>query len=202
MAEEIKDLIEKIQQEGFFAAENKAKEIEDKAIRKAEGIIKEAKRAAEEIIAQAKDTVEQLEESSNASLKQACRDLLIGLRKEINVMLDHLVVSRVREFLAPEETGKIIFSLIKDYASQEKGGIIVSLKKEDLEKIEKIFLYELKEAAKKGVILKSSEEIHGGFIISYDAGKSYYDFSDDAIASYIGSFLKPKLRGLLADSAK
>lgn len=202
MSEEIKDLIEKIQQEGVLAAENKAKDIEDKALSKAEGIIKEAKRTAEEIIAQAKDAVVQLEESSNASLKQSCRDLLISLRKEINVMLDHLVVSRVSESLTPEETGHIILSLIKDYAAQEKGGIIVSLKKEHLEKIERVFLSELKEATKKGVILKASEEIHGGFIISYDAGKSYYDFTDEAISSYIGSYLKPKLRGLLADTAK
>ncbi len=202
MAEEIKDLIEKIQQEGFLAAENKAKDIEEKAIRKAEEILEEAKRKAEEIIAQTKDTVGQLEESSKASLKQACRDLLISLRKEINAMLDHLVVLRVRESLTPEETGKIILSLIKDYATQEKGGITVSLKKEDLEKIEKIFLYELNEMTKKGITLKASEEIHGGFIISYDAGKSYYDFTDAAIATYIGFYLKPKLRELLADTVK
>ena len=45
----------------------------------------------------------------------------------------------------------------------------------------------------KKIILKPAEEISGGFTISFDNGKSCYDFTDKALAEYIGTYLKPKL---------
>ena len=71
------------------------------------------------------------------------------------------------------------------------------MKKEDQEKIEKGLLAELKEEVKKGITLKPSEDIAGGFIISYDAGKSHFDFTDKALAEYFSLYLKPKIGQML-----
>ena len=54
MAEEIRDLIEKINQEGILAAEEKAKNIEDAAKQKADDILNRAKLQAEDMITDAK----------------------------------------------------------------------------------------------------------------------------------------------------
>ncbi len=195
MTEEIKDLIEKIQQEGIKAAEDKAKETENEARRQAEEIIRKAKAEAEKLITEAKEQITKMQEGSKIALKQAGRDLILSLRKEINTALDKLVVSNIRQALNPEELAKILTGLIKNYSGREN--IIVSLKKEDLEKLEKGFLGALEAEAKKGIVLRPSEDIHAGFIISYDGGKSYFDFTDQALAEYIGSYLKPKLNELL-----
>ncbi|MDP3143313.1 MAG: V-type ATP synthase subunit E family protein [Candidatus Omnitrophota bacterium] len=200
MTEDIKNLIEKIQQEGIQAAEEKAREIEVEARSRAKEILEEAQAEAEDLISQAKEKNARKEESTQETLKQAGRDLLISLKKEINAILEKLIVSRVGEALKPEELIKIITALVKDYKGQEKGQVIISLKKEDLEKLENGFSAELKEQVKKGITLKPSEEILGGLIISFDAGKSHFDFTDQALAEYIGTYLKPKLKGILKDN--
>lgn len=195
MAEEIKDLIEKIQEEGVRVAEDKAREIEDAARGKADEIIKKARAEAERITAAAKEQVARMQESSQALLKQAGRDLMLSLRKEVNAMLDKLIVFGIRQALGPEELAKILTTLIKDYSGKEN--IIISLKKEDQEKLEKGFLGALAQEVRKKVILRPSEDIQAGFIISYDNGKSSYDFTDEALAEYISSVLKPKLKEIL-----
>lgn len=195
MAEDIRNLIEKIQQEGIKVAEDKAQEIESQARRQAEEIIKKAKAEAEKQISDAKEQIARAKESSKVLLKQAGRDLILGLKKEINAILDKAIVSAVQQALSPQELAKILTTLIENYSG--KGEIVVSLSKEDLEKLEKGLLAALTQEAKKGITLRQSEDIQAGFIISYDAGKSHYDFTDVALAEYIGSFLKPKLKEIL-----
>ena len=197
MAEEIKELIAKIQEEGIKTAEAKAKEIENSARKNAEEIVARARSDAEKIIAEAKGKAKKAEESTNALLKQAGRDLILGLRKEINTLLNKIAVSGARHALAPEELVKIIAGLIKEHHLKEGENIVVSLRKEDLEKIEKGLLAELSEKVKKGITLKSSEDVSGGFIISFDSQKSHFDFSDNALADYISTHLKPKLNEIL-----
>ena len=199
MAEEIKNLIEKIQQEGFKVAEDKAKDIQEQAKHHAKEIIEKAKNEADKIILDAKDKIAKMEESSKATLKQVSRDLLLSIKKEVNTLLGKLIVSNVRQSLNPDELAKIITMLIKDHKGKED--IIISLKKEDLEKLEKVFVGELKEEVKKGIVLRPSEDILGGFIISYDGGKSHFDFTDKALAEYIGSYIKPKIGEIIKEAA-
>ena len=90
---------------------------------------------------------------------------------------------------------KIIHSLIK--SSTQKEEIVVTVKKEGLKKIHDGLLSELSEEIKKRIILKPSDEISSGFTISYDAGKSLFDFSEEALAAYISAYLKPELNEIL-----
>lgn len=197
MAEEIKDLIEKIQQEGVKVAEEKAKEIQSQAKNQSEAIIEKARLEAEKILAEAKQRINKMEEAAKASLQQTGRNLLISLRKEINSVLEKMLTSAVKQALSPAELAKILHSLISETAKHNKSDIIVSVNKDDLEKLEKSFLAELKEEVKKGISLKSSEDISAGFTISFDSAKSLFDFTDKALADYIVQYLKPKLAELL-----
>ncbi|MFH1413582.1 MAG: hypothetical protein ABIG56_01890 [Candidatus Omnitrophota bacterium] len=197
MAEQIKDLIEKIQQDGLKVAENNARAIEQQARQRADEIISKAKKNAEKIVTEGRSEVARMEESTRASLQQAGRDLILSLKKEINSMLDKLIELSADEVLKPEELFKIITALIKNYKGENKENIIISLKKEDLKKLEKGLLAALGKAAKRGVNLKAEDDISGGFIISYDFGKSHFDFTDRALSEYIGTSLKPKLKEIL-----
>lgn len=201
MAEDIKNLIEKIQQEGIKAAQEQAGDIEDQARRRAEALIEKAEKEAQKTIAEAKDRVAKMEKSGKASLEQAGRDLLLALREEINAMLDKFVVAQVRQALSPSELIKIITTLIKNSSGKEKTDIVVTLSKQGLKKLEQGFLGKFRDLTKQGVVLKSSKDIHEGFIISYDSGRSHYDFTDKALAEYIGLHLKPKLGEILNKAA-
>lgn len=199
MAEDINQLIEKIQQEGIQAAEEKAKEIQSQAKKDAGQIIEKAKNEAQIIILEAEDKIKRLEEASKTSLSQAGRNLLISLRKEINDSLGKVLILTVRQSLQAQELSKILHSLISESVKQNKSSIVISVSKEDSEKLEKTFLSGLKEEIKKGITLKGSEDISAGFLISYDAGKSHFDFTDEALADYIRGYLKPELAKLLKE---
>ncbi len=200
MAEELELLIEKIKEEGIKAAEEEARKILEEARAKAKSVVEVAERDAAVLITGAREKNKKLEESTLVSLRQAGRDLLIELRKEINELLDNVIASHVHKALGHEEMAKLIVSLVKDLAVKGQG-VVVSVKKEDLEKLEKGIFSELRAEAKKGVILKAADDIRGGFRISYDEGKSYYDFTDQAIAEYIGSSLKPRLAWIFKETA-
>jgi len=197
MAEELKALIDKINEEAVQAAESKAKSIENAAKNKAREIIDHAKRQAQSILEDAKKEIEKTETSAKSSIKQAGRDLVLSLRKEINTILERISVSAVNKALTPEEMIRIISSLMKECRSKEECSVVIVLNKEDLAKVEKGLLAELAQEVKKGLTLKASDDIRGGFTISYDKSKSHYDFTDEALAGYLAGYLRPKLKELL-----
>ena len=201
MAEELKELLEKIQREGVDAADERSRQIESQARRHAEEIVEKAKKEADRILSDARSSAARAEEGGRQSLKQAARDTLISLRKEISAMLDRIIVSHVHKSLGTEELSAMLLSLVKESGCGNKEKTVISMKKDDLEKIEKSFLDELSVEVKKGIILKAAPDIKSGFTISYDSGKSYYDFTDQALAEFIASYLKPHLGKILEAAA-
>ncbi|HPH33901.1 MAG TPA: hypothetical protein PLU94_00230 [Methanoregulaceae archaeon] len=200
MPEEIRDLIEKINQEGIKAAEEKANIIEFEARQRADAILSQAQAEADRIIAAADQRIRLEEKRERALLAQAGRDLLLSLRQEINAMLGRIVVSDIREALTPELLSRLLSEIIRNYPKMERGNIIISLKKNDLDLLEQQYLQKLQLEAARGITLQPGEEIQGGFTISFDSGKSCYDFTDKALAGYIISYLKPKLKRILEGS--
>jgi V/A-type H+-transporting ATPase subunit E len=200
MADQIKELIEKINQEGVAAAEEKARQIESQAKAQAEMILQKANNQAKKLIEEAQEKVKRMQESSEASLKQAGRDVMLALKSQIDQTLQKLISAEVSASLNPEELGKIIEGLVKEYCARENKGAIVYLSAEDKNKLEGLFLKRLKDELKKGIELRSQDEIQSGFIISFDAGKSSFDFSNKALCDYIGLSLKSKVAELLKDT--
>ncbi len=200
MAEDIKGLIEKIQREGIQAAENKARQIEEDAHKASDEIVLRAKKEAQRLISETKDEIVRMHEKEKALLGQAGRDTLLALKKEINDTLLRIVTSSVREALSPEALYRLILEIAKKYSSSEKEEILLVMKKQDLEDIEKNFLNKLKNELKTGIHLKSSQDILAGFTISFDNGRSCFDFTDRALAEFIAGSLKPKLAEILKDA--
>jgi len=197
MTENIKDLIEKIQEEGIKSAEEKARLIEQEALSKAKSIIEEAKAKAENILKEAKIDSSRTKESTLALLNQASRDVLLSLRKEINVLLNKIIVTEMNKVLSAEELQNIIFTLIKPAGEHESKDMVITVSEHDLEKLKRYFHNKLSDFLQRNLVLKSSEDISAGFVISYDKDKSHFDFTDKALAEYIGTYLKPKLKDIL-----
>jgi len=202
MPEEIRDLIEKINQEGIRAAEEKAQKIEAVAKQRADDMLAQARLEAEKIVAAAHERIRREEEREKALLSQAGRDLLLSLRNEMNAMLGRLVVADIRQALTPEALSRLLSEFIRTYSAGERGDITIFLNTEDLETLEKNYLQRLREETKKKIVLQPAKEISGCFTISFDSGKSCYDFSDRALAEYIGTYLKPKLNQILLEARK
>ncbi len=201
MAENIQELIEKIQNEGVLAAEARAAEIQAQANQRKEEIISQASKQADHLIAEARERIAKMQQASDLALQQSGRDLLLVLRKEIASILEKVMVLEIRNALTPEELAGILKSIIQAQSAKNSGEIVIHLNKDDLKKLEHTFLKGLKEDVLKGIKLKSQDDIAAGFIISYDAGRSHFDFTDKALAETLGAYLKPGLAEILKSAA-
>lgn len=199
MAEDIQGLIEKIKREGIQAAEVLAHDIEVQAKQNASGIIEKAKQEAEKIMEEAKEKSVRTEKNTQALLTQAARDLILGFKKEINNILNKIIAVEIKPVLGGEQIAELIFTLIKDYAQAEKQGLVITLPKADQENLQQYLFSRLKEEVKKGITIKTNDDIQVGFRISYDAGKSYYDFTGQSLIDYLSARVKPKLAELFKD---
>ncbi len=197
MTEDIQDLIDKIHQDGIKAAERKAQVIEDEARQRADAILSQAKRDAEKMLSDAKERIALEDERERALLAQAGRDLLLSLREEIHAMLGQIVASDIRQALTPETLFRLLIEIFRNYATESGGEMWVSLNKSDKELLERHYLQRLNQEMGRKILLKQGDDVHGGFTISFDIGKSRYDFTDKALADYIGTYLKPKLNTIL-----
>lgn len=196
MPEELKTLIEKIKQEGVEAGQKKAVDIERAAKERAEEVLRKARTVAKRLREEAQEKIKQEEAASRAGLQQAGRDLLLSVRQQITATLDRLVAEEARKALTAEVMAELITHLVKE-AKVSEGGIEVALNKHDAKKLEEGVLAHLQKELKSDIVLKEDEDIGGGFVISFDAGRSHFDFSDKALAEHLGTYLRPKLAGLL-----
>jgi len=144
MADQIKELLDKIQQEGIQAAQAKAEAIEKEAREKAAMILQKANAQAAKIIEDAKEAAERMQVSGRAALQQAGRDMLLSLKKEIFAMLERLIACQVSSVLSPEALLSIIASMIESFVAQGGRKAIVYLKEKDRQALESHFMAALK----------------------------------------------------------
>jgi len=200
MPENLKDLLERINQEGIKQAEENAKEIESRARSDAEKIVGETKKLSEGIIQGAKAEAEKMRASGELALKQASRDLLLSLKDEIRKIFNNIITAELSKIMTQEEIADILKELILRYADKgdQVSDIKVLVKKEDLEKIRHVFLAKLKDKVKDGVEFRPSDNINTGFSISFDKGKSYFDFTDEGLLETLCVYLNPELAKIIA----
>jgi len=199
MPENLKDLLEKINQEGIKSAEEKARIIESKAEKDAEKFLEDARKRADNIIKEASSNAQRMKAASEASLKQASRDTILSLKEEIKKILNKIVALEISKSMSGEETGRILAGLIEGYVDKngQTSDIKVLVKKEDLEKIRDEFMSKLKDKVQSGVEFRPSANINAGFSISFDKGKSYFDFSDEGLLEALSAYLNPELAKLI-----
>jgi len=66
-----------------------------------------------------------------------------------------------------------------------------------MEKIKDTCMSKLKDKVKAGVEFRPSPNINAGFFISFDKGKSYFDFSDEGLLEALSAYLNPELAKLI-----
>lgn len=201
MAEDLKKLIEKIQKEGVEAAKIKALEIEAEANAHAKVTIQKAKEEANRLLDEAKDEISRQKEAALSLLQQAARDTVISLRQELLKKFSSIIKQETHQALKSKDLAEILFKLIKECCKDPGSNIEITLSKEDADKLTQVFISGFKEELKKGITLKTSDEISGGFLISYDCGKSQFDFTDSALAEYLAQYVGGRLDEVLTPQA-
>ena len=172
---QIQDLVQSIRKDGI-----------EEAQRQADAIIAAAKEQAAQIVAASEDqarknieTAEREIESSKALIKQAERDAVLSVKKELEAMLSKITAEKVSGGLSDESLAKLILAALNgdnpaDYAVEvnaAKSGLMAALAAE----------------MKKGLEIRP---VKGNVLrlVAKD-GSGFFDLSDMEIASLLKPFL-------------
>ena len=201
MSPQIQELIDKIKSEGIQSADTKAKEIEVQAKASADKIIEEAKKKAEQMMVNAKQEIEKLQESSNMALTQASRDMILSLRKKMEELLAKIIESSVKDVLSEEKLTTILENVIQESIKDKQGAEVV-LSEKNLQVLKDGFIAKLQKKVKEPITFKSSQDIGKGFTISFDEGKSCFDFTNASLAEFLGKYLNAHVGEILKEAVK
>jgi V/A-type H+-transporting ATPase subunit E len=199
---QVQELIDKIKKDGIESASEEAARLKREAEAEARQIVEAAKKEAEEIIARGKQDAERSEKAGVAALEQASRNLVLAFQGEIQALLDKLVKQQTGASYGDDVLKAVLPELIKSWAAKGEDSLAVLLGEGELAKLQGFFNEKLTAELKKGVELKSSRNLAGGFRIANRDGSAYYDFSAESVAELLSAYLNPRLAEILKSSSK
>lgn len=201
MEVQLQELIDQIKKQGVDAAEIEAEAVLKSAKEQAEKIISDAQAQAEHILLDAKNETEKMTKASEATIRQAGRNLLISFRESITKELNVIIGESVSAAYSAENLEKLIVSavdgLIKKTDAEDAS---VILNETDLKSLEESLLSKLKAKISDGITLKPNDNFDNGFRIAVNNEGVYYDYSADAVVEMLSNYLSPKVTRLLKEA--
>ncbi len=200
MAEELQGLLNRIKEEGLSKAETERQEIMARAQEEARAIVDGAKKEAEELLRRARQEARLTQEKGEASLKQASRDILIGLRKAIEAELTRTVSLEVAQVLKPDVLVGILDRLVESFVARkgEVLGLEALLAPEDQKALETLIAGRFVGRLKEGISLHPVAGLEGGIKVASRGDSLYFDFSQEALTQALSAFLNPRIARLIA----
>ena len=192
MEQQIQDLIASIKKDGIESATNESKKILEEARKEADRIVNEAKKERDKIIADGKKTIEIERESSISSVKQAARDVSLTLRKNLEEKFQKILGQKVSSALDEKVLAEAIVAVVKG----ESDGCVVEVNKDMVDKVNALLTSQFASDLEKGVTLRSSSSVSGGFRVYSKDGSAYIDLTDDEITKLLYPYLSSSLKEL------
>ncbi len=198
---QLQELIDQIKKDGVKSAECEAASILEAAKAEAAKIISDAKAEANKMIADAKEQNERFAQVSEDAISQAGRNVKISLRESVIRQLDAIIGEKTKEAYSPENLSQIILKTVEAWTKDmDADAITLLLNEKDLTILENELYAALKEKAQGGITLKSHNNMIGGFRISTDNGRTFYDYSVRAVTEMISAYLSPKVISIMKEA--
>ena len=199
MENKLKELTDKIYQEGIDQANKEADEIINKAKKEAEKIKKDAQAEKEKIIKEAHEEAENQKKSIETELKLASNQAINALKHQITDLITAkaIVQQNQEAFNDPEFIKQLILTLVKNWTSENESDLTVILPEKDKEKLEKNLEADMQNALNKKLEIKYDNNIKSGFTITPQDGSYKIRFTDETFNNFFKDFIRPKTRKLL-----
>jgi V/A-type H+-transporting ATPase subunit E len=202
MDSQLNELIETIKRDGVQTAEKQAEQIIAAATERAEKITSDAEHRAQTIIAEANTQKEKIELSGNEALKQAARDMVLGVEAQLGSLFGVVVTSTVEQALNDEVLKRAIIAVVETWAKEGETDIAILLSDGDRAQLESSLRGELSQRLAAGAEIRSSNAVKSGFRVEMRDGTVYYDFTAEAIAEALSAYVGPRLGKLLRESVQ
>jgi V/A-type H+-transporting ATPase subunit E len=197
---QLKELIETINRDGVDKARQESETLLRQARAQADEIVAVAQTQANDLLANARQEQERLEYSGRESLKQASRDLLLVVRKQLEAVFSVLLQEKTREALKDKEITAAIAAMISNWTPERQGKIELLLPQKQFDSMAKILRKAIADKIAAGIEIKVSAEVVNGFRVVEKDGQAYYDFSAASIAESLSLFLNPLMAKIVIDA--
>ena len=184
--EDLQGLLEKINRDGVEKAEAEAKKIIDDARAKADALIKDALAQAAQSKADAEKASAAYAERAAETIRQAARDVVIGVKDSVTALLENLLAKDVERTLG-DSAAQIAADAIKGLTGSGEitcGPKLAAALKAQL-------------AANGNVKIVTDEALGSGFTVKIDGGRVEHDFTAETISTELAKRLRPDLAKLV-----
>ena len=190
MAEELQQLLEKIQRDGVDKANAEAAAIIAKAKTEADALVKKAQEDAAAAEAKGKADAEAYAARARETISQAARDTVLKVREDVTKLLTKLLAQDVSAALATEAV-PLAAAAVKELVTGSGAEVAASAKLVDALRAQ------LAAQAQNGVKVVADEMTGAGFTVKLDNGRVEHDFTDAAISEALAQRLRADLAKLL-----
>ena len=191
MAEELQQLLEKIQHDGVEKAHAESATILAKAKADADALLKDAQAKADALVAKAEQDAQNFTTRAEKTIQQAARDVIIAVQTDVTKLLTNILAKDVAAALADEaQVSALVLEAVKALGA-DKAEVAVAAK------LAAALKAQLAAAACTGVTVGEDETAGVGFRVRLDEGRVEHDFSEAAIAAALGKRLRPELAALV-----
>ena len=191
MAEELQQLLEKIQRDGVDKANAEAAAIVAKAKAEADALVKKAQEAAAAAEAKGKADADAYAARARETIAQAARDTVLKVKDDVTNLLTKLLAQDVTSALASEAV-PIAAAAVKELVSGSATAEVAASAK-----LVDALRAQLAAQAQGGVKVVADEMTGAGFTVKLDNGRVEHDFTDAAISDALAPRLRPALAALL-----
>lgn len=199
MADELQALLDRITDQELKKVDAERELILAQAKTDAAEIIKSAKAEAEATVATARQEAALFTQKGEEALRQASRDVLLALRSELEKRVTGTVEAMMRETLAGENLAAVIANLVTQYVAGqgEIDQIQLLVSPAELATLEKAVKTRLVEDLRQRCDLAPSAGVAGGFKLVFKNTGVMYDFTDQALAEAVATYLSPQVSAKL-----
>ena len=186
--EDLQGLLEKINRDGVEKANAEAVRIVGDAKAKADALVKAAESAAAQTKADAEKAAADYQARAAETLKQAARDVVLGVRESVTRLLEGLLAKDVEAALADDAVAVgLVSAAIRDLTGP--GEVVAGAKLAAALKAQA--------AALKDFTLVTDEALGTGFSVRLDGGRVEHAYTGEVIAAELAKRLRPDLAALL-----
>ena len=186
--EDLQGLLEKINRDGVEKAEAEAKKIIDDARAKADALVKDALAQSAQAKADAEKASAAYAERAAETIRQAARDVVIGVKDSVTALLETLLAKDVESALADDAVAVgLVSAAIRDLTGP--GEVVAGAKLAAALKAQA--------AALKDFTLVTDEALGTGFSVRLDGGRVEHAYTGEVIAAELAKRLRPDLAALL-----
>jgi V/A-type H+-transporting ATPase subunit E len=205
MTNSIRELTEKIYNEGVVKANKEAEQILSEARKEAENTITSAKNEKKRILDQADREAEEIKKKAHSEISLAGQKLISNLKQEVAQLLTSMQVDSLaaEAFNDNEFVKKMMLVVIESWAGncQDNSGIGVLIPEGKENEISAYFQQKLAGKLNQGIEFKVDPSVRNGFKIGPKDGHFLISFTEQDFENYFKSYLKEKTWKLICGSS-